>query len=261
MDQRELNDNKVVANMRSFLITGVSSGIGHAIVDHLLTLGDQVTGISRRQPQDLVKRGLIHWAMDLSDGKAVTEALADYLVTVPNWTHVILNAGIVGSVSDLSNCQNDDLQNVFETNVWSNKTLLEQILRVVPTVRQVVAMSSGAGQNGKRGLGAYCLSKATLNMLIQLYAREFPDVHFTALLPGTVETPMQDFLCSVEDDRYPFLEVLRQRRAAHSMSNVQSVAQRLISQLERFPSLVVSGSTFHLEAVKSSQSVKSSQNA
>jgi NAD(P)-dependent dehydrogenase (short-subunit alcohol dehydrogenase family) len=241
--------------MRSVLVTGVSSGIGYAIADSLLTQNDRVTGVSRRQPKELIECGLVHWSLDLSDSNAVDSGLSERLLAAPAWTHVILNAGIIGSVSDLSSCEDAILQHVFQINVWSNKALLDQILRAVPTVRQVVAMTSGAGQEGKRGLGAYCLSKATLNMLIQLYAREFPHVHFTSLLPGTVATPMQDLLCSVEDDRFPILDTLRERRALDSMSNVDSVARRLIAQLDQFPELVASGNTLHLDALSAHQAV------
>ena len=63
--------------------------------------------------------------------------------------------------------------------------------------------------NGSKGWGAYSLSKAGLNMLLKVYAKEMPETHFTALAPGIIDTPMvQHIIKNVNDEIYPSVSTL-----------------------------------------------------
>ena len=100
----------------------------------------------------------------------------------------------------------------------------------------MVAISTGASQSGNRGWNGYSLSKAALNMLIQLYAGERPETHFTSFAPGLVDTAMQDYLTNLpRDDRYPPLEILKAAKGTESMPDGETCARKLI---EVFPKLL-----------------------
>jgi NAD(P)-dependent dehydrogenase (short-subunit alcohol dehydrogenase family) len=55
----------------------------------------------------------------------------------------------------------------------------------------VINISSGAAVGAVSGWGAYCVSKAAINMFTEMIAAEEDDVAAIALRPGVVDTEMQ----------------------------------------------------------------------
>jgi len=84
---------------------------------------------------------------------------------------VILNAGMPREIKDLKDTSLEEIHLVMEVNVWANKIIIDTLLSTHKEIGQLVAVSSGASVSGARGWNAYSLSKATLNMLIRLYAK------------------------------------------------------------------------------------------
>jgi benzil reductase ((S)-benzoin forming) len=148
----------------------------------------------------------------------------------------------MGTFGDLGEVPLDDLQAVLEINVWVNKTVLDSLFSQGRRIDQVVAISSGASVNGNRGWAGYSISKAALNMLIKLYAKERPQTHFCALAPGVLRTAMLDKLLSLSpDDRYPSIETLRAKNDTSQISNPESAAGMLVEAFWRLPGLIESG--------------------
>jgi NAD(P)-dependent dehydrogenase (short-subunit alcohol dehydrogenase family) len=228
---------------RNVLITGVSSGIGHALAQSFLENGVRVFGVSRRKPEDLLEhQRFMFLTLDLTDYNAVADALPELLEDVGSLDLVVLNAGILGRITDLSDASLDELKRTMEINLWANKMLIDELLDNGLRISQIVAISSGASINGHRGWSGYSLSKAALNMLIKLYAAENPETHCCALAPGLVDTAMQDYLASLPDDeRYPSLERIRSRRGTSDMPTPEELAPRLIETMSKLPRMVDSG--------------------
>jgi len=228
---------------RTILITGVSSGIGHALCNYYLQDGSRVLGMSRRTPEDLVTHpGFTFGRVDLNDAAGIDAALEKLLSGTQSLSLVVLNAGVLGQFGDLAAAEHADLVQTMQVNVWANTTLLNGIFGRGIAIQQVVAISSGAAVNGHRGGSGYSISKAALNMLVQLYALEQPTTHFCALAPGLVDTAMQDQLCGrAPDDRYAAVEFLRSKRNTPDMPTPAIAAPRLAATIEQLPSLVTSG--------------------
>jgi len=119
----------------------------------------------------------------------------------------------------------------MELNVWANKELID-VLNSHATVKQVVGISSGAAVNGSKGWGAYSLSKSSLNMLLKVYAKELPDVHFAALAPGIIKTHMTDIIIDkVDDQKFPSAKKLKE-------SHIQTPQEAAINLLYVIPKLL-----------------------
>lgn len=229
--------------MESVFITGVSSGIGYGLAQHYLGRGWRVYGVSRRAPTDLIAQGLHFAPLDLRHDVEVARVIRRLLGAAFRLDLLILNAGIIGRVAPLAQQSLTELRDVQEVNVWANKVVLDTVFATCSAVIQVVAISSGAGVRGKRGLGGYCVSKAALNMLIQVYAEEHPPTHFTALSPGVIDTPMQDYLCSLPDDAdNPTLSSLRSRRGTAAMPDIATGSTQLATMIGHLPAQVATGS-------------------
>lgn len=220
--------------MSSILITGVSSGIGNALSHWYLNPSEcgheyQVFGVSRRTPEDLISNDSFHFAAtDLAESDISRESLLDLLESATDLDLVILNAGILGQIDDMRDTSLEQLRHLMDVNVWANKTVLDAVFDKGRSVKQVVAISSGAAVNGNRGWNGYSISKAALNMLVQLYSREQPNTHFCALAPGLVDTAMQDYLCGfVADERFGSLENLKSKRNTPEMPTPQQAAKML----------------------------------
>jgi NAD(P)-dependent dehydrogenase (short-subunit alcohol dehydrogenase family) len=215
------------------LITGNSSGLGRGFTAAYLGQGWTVYGISRRGCEDL--DGDLHdIRCDLGDPDAVAPALEQLLAGVDRLDLVILNAGVLGPIRDLADTPVATVEEVMRINVWANKRILDWFLSRPLPVTRIVLISSGAAVTGHRGWGAYALSKATLNMLTQLYAHEFAGSQLLALAPGLVDTAMQSVLCDpaqTDAGRFPSLQRLRDARGTGAMPDPTACAARIVDLL------------------------------
>lgn len=217
-------------------ITGVSSGLGYGLAKVYLEQGAAVYGSSRREPKELVARGLHFQAIDLGDADSGEALLSEQIKNVHHFDQVILNAGKLGKIRDMRETPLADLRETMEINLWANKWLLDTLFSEGRTIEQVVAISSGASQSGSRGWNGYSLSKAALNMLMKLYAGEQLNTHFTSLAPGLVDTAMQDYITNLpKDERYPPVERLKAAKGTEEMPDGETCARNLI---DMFPKLL-----------------------
>ncbi len=228
---------------QTVLITGTSSGIGEALAARYLESGWNVWGVSRRPNAKLEEFEQYRFlSLDLTDWSKVESEAPKFFSENDSLELVILNAGALGEIRDMSRVSLDELNRLMDINVWANKILLDILFGSISEIRQVVAISSGAAVNGNRGWNGYSISKAALNMLIQLYAREQESTHFCALAPGLVDTAMQDYLCELpEDPRYLAVEKLKAARNTEAMPSPEKAATMLQDTISRLPDLVESG--------------------
>lgn len=221
------------------LITGISSGLGYALASVYLGAGWKVYGVSRNYPDGLQGNPNLYFqALDLADLKYIPSALASLLSHVKKLDLVVLNAGVLTPIGDMKDAKMEDLHYGMDVNVWSNKVILDTLFQRGIEVNQVVAISSGAAVSGMRGWNGYAISKAALNMMIQLYAHEQPHTHFTALAPGVVDTPMQEYISSIPDaERFPTIARLQRMKGTAEMPSPEGAAHRLAQLFPRLQSL------------------------
>jgi NAD(P)-dependent dehydrogenase (short-subunit alcohol dehydrogenase family) len=196
--------------MQNVLITGIGSGIGEALAREYLEQGYQVYAIGRTFPKMLdAHPHFFFFPYDLSKTFMLKDTIKDF-VKGHSFELAILNAGVLGDIQTLQQTELTHIKEVMELNVWANKELIDT-LATFATVRQIVGISSGAAVNGSKGWGAYSLSKSGLNMLLNVYAKELPEIHFTALAPGVIETPMvQHIIDDVDEIVFPSAKKLKE---------------------------------------------------
>jgi benzil reductase ((S)-benzoin forming) len=217
--------------MKNILITGVSSGLGQALAIEYLENGDAVYAIGKTIPHKLDHYPhFFFFPYDLSETFMIQSTLKEFFQN-RSFDIVILNAGVLGDIQPLSQTDLNDVKDVMEINLWANKELIDT-LQANAQVKQIVGISSGAAVNGSKGWGAYSLSKAALNMLLNVYAKEMPETHFTALAPGVIHTPMvQHIIENVNDEVYPSAKRLKEGE----IRSPEKAAKLLI---ETFPKLL-----------------------
>jgi NAD(P)-dependent dehydrogenase (short-subunit alcohol dehydrogenase family) len=219
----------------NILITGTSKGIGAALAMKYLEKGHKVFGISRITNEKLnANDDFTFLSLDLSDFKQVEEKLPPFLQQAGNTDLVILNAGILNEIKDLKDTPIEEIKKVMDVNVWVNKLIIDICCENLEKVGQVVAISSGAAVSGSRGWNAYSLSKAALNMLIDLYAKEHATIHFSAIAPGIIDTGMQDYISSLPDTLdYPAVKKLKKAKNTPDMPPPEEVSEKLVKAFRK----------------------------
>lgn len=217
------------------LITGSSSGIGNGLAREYLSRGEEVYGLSRRKPEDLeLFTNYFHFSIDLTDYERLSTELPVFLSGIDAFDLVILNAGILGRISYAREIMLEEMKQVMEINVWANKHLLDILFSELETIRQVVGMSSGASLRSTPGWGPYCMSKAGLNMLMNVYAKEHPETHFIAFAPGLVDSEIQEEIWNIKDaEKYPSAKRLQSVRYTEEMPNAETAAPMLIEGMKK----------------------------
>ena len=176
---------------KNILITGCSSGLGLALTNYYLQKGFKVYGISRNKPE-IQNQNFIHISFDLSKISEIKTSLTTILKDIKNLDLVFLNAGMLGKIKILQELSIEEMQEVYSLNVYANKELLDILMQI--DVKNIFIISSGASKTGYKGWGSYSLSKAGVNMLVNLYSNEMFNTKIIALAPGVIKTPMTDYI-------------------------------------------------------------------
>ncbi len=211
-------------------ITGIGSGLGKALVDEALKRGYRVYAISRHMPKEFEER-IKFIRCDLQEIEKIYPCVHRLLKGIDSLDLVVLNAGILGKFGDIHNIPLYEIQSVMNINVWANKVIMDALIDLKIPIKQVVGISSGAAVNCNRGWNAYSISKAALNCLLKLYAREMESTHITALAPGLVLTPMLEEVMEQDESKYPSI-----KRIKESPKRTPEEAAKLL--FETFPKLL-----------------------
>lgn len=215
--------------LRTYYITGASSGLGLAIAQHLLPQPNTVVvGMSRRQTleQDNYK----HVFLDLADAQAVANFA--FNIKSPEAT-LVNNAGTLGQVAPLGKLDAAQIERPFQINLIAPTVLTNAFIRDSENVkkRAILNISSGAAQNPISGWSTYCSAKAGLNMLTEVGSVEQPNIQFLALAPGIVDTPMQAQIRATLASDFEDLPRFIDYHNHGSLTDPQVAAQQIVAIL------------------------------
>jgi meso-butanediol dehydrogenase/(S,S)-butanediol dehydrogenase/diacetyl reductase len=172
------------------LVTGGTSGIGAAIVERLRSDGAAVvfTGRESARGLDVEERtGASFVCADVRDAGDVRASVESAHETLDGLDALVLNAGVLHDAA-LSETSDEAWDAVLETNLVGPYLYA---IACLPLLRasenaSITVISSDAGIWGETSIGAYSVSKRSLNMLVQTLAVEAgPDgVRVNAVCPG-----------------------------------------------------------------------------
>lgn len=153
---------------RTVLITGCSSGIGRALAGQFQRSGYHVYATARRPGTlgDLAASGMRTAALDVTDADSIA-ALAQQLDSEGVKLDMLVNNAGYGAMGPLVEMPLTELRRQFETNVFSTVALVQAVLPYLMAAgnAKVVNISSVSGVLATPFAGAYCSSKAAVNLL------------------------------------------------------------------------------------------------
>jgi NAD(P)-dependent dehydrogenase (short-subunit alcohol dehydrogenase family) len=204
------------------LITGASSGIGHALAERLLA-DERYTVVllaRRAKPLEALSRkypGRVQVIVaDLSDTQSLTNITKQ--LETRRLTHVIHNAGSESPVVPLCEVESEALLKQQALNLNAPLLLTNLIKSAGVDDCRVLFVSSGAAFVPWVGIGPYSVTKAALEMLCQVYQaerihRNEQDMFFASVRPGGVHTELVERIKSTPKEIFPAVEPLLSRLA------------------------------------------------
>ncbi|WP_034160820.1 oxidoreductase [Sphingomonas sp. ERG5] len=185
-----------VAPSTTFLITGVSSGLGRAFAQGALAAGHRVIGTVRR-PGDadsfaaLAPDRAHPLVLDVTDFDAIPAAVAAAERRAGPIDVLVNNAGY-GHEGVLEESSMDDLQRQFAANVFGPVAMVKAVLPGMRERRRghIVNVTSMGGFITMPGISFYCGSKFALEGISDALGKEVAafGIRVTALAPGQFRT-------------------------------------------------------------------------
>ncbi|KAB2370312.1 short-chain dehydrogenase [Bacillus thuringiensis] len=184
---------------KSVIITGVTQGLGRAMVDRFDELGWNIYGCGRSKDkiEELKKQySKIHdfQVIDVSDSQQVNN-WANYILnrhTAPDM--IINNASIVNQNAQLWKITAQEFENVMNVNVNGVVNVIRAFVPAMVARKEgiIINMSSSWGREGEAELAPYCASKFAIEGITKSMALELPHgMAVVALDPGgSISTPM-----------------------------------------------------------------------
>jgi NAD(P)-dependent dehydrogenase (short-subunit alcohol dehydrogenase family) len=205
------------------LVTGGASGIGLEVAGRLRAAGHDVV------VWDLTGGDI---ACDISDPDAVSAAMEQTVREHGVPTRVVTCAGIgaSGVLLDQSPAQWERVLAVNLTGTWLTLRAAAQAMIDAAMGGSIVAVSSISGTVADRDMGAYCVSKAGVDMLVKVAAVEWGSygIRVNAVGPGVTRTPMLP-----NPERLPgWVEGLSERTALGRLGEATDVAGAIVGVLE-----------------------------
>ena len=196
---------------RIALVTGASRGIGYATARALAKAGAHVVAVARTQGgleelDDEIRKGggaatLV--PLNLTDFDGIARLGAALHERHGKLDILVGNAGVAGPSSPLGHIELKPWSDVMAINVSANFQLIrcmEPLLKRSDAGRAVF-VTSGAASKASAYLGPYAASKAALETLVRVWARETAGtaVRVNLFNPGPIRTRMRAIVFPGED--------------------------------------------------------------
>lgn len=190
---------------RITLITGGNKGLGFETAKEIKERGHKVYIGSRdadRGRKSADELGVEFVQLDVTDDISVQNAFKTIQEQEGRLDVLVNNAGISGGFKRPAELTVEDVQNVYNTNVFGIVRMMNTFIPLLEQSEQpvVVNVSSGLGsfgmvtnpdtQESKVNSLAYCSSKSAVTMLTVQYAKGLPHIQINAADPGSTNTDL-----------------------------------------------------------------------
>jgi NAD(P)-dependent dehydrogenase (short-subunit alcohol dehydrogenase family) len=172
-------------------VVGASSGLGRCIATGLSGRGSQVALLARRHDR-LVEAakdagpGSLAIACDVTDASSCRSAVEDAVDGLGGIDALVYAVG-VGPLARLADIDAETWRHTFDTNVIGAALITAAAIPHLRASHGVAAYLSSVSASMTPpwpGLGAYVVSKAALDKLVEAWRAEHPELGFTRVIVG-----------------------------------------------------------------------------
>ena len=198
-------------NSKLIVVTGVTRGLGRAMVERFVELGHRVLGCGRDERGISALQAQFggehdFTAIDVSRDDQVRAWAARVLPKFGTPDLLLNNAAVVNRNLPLWKIPADEFQNVIDVNIAG---VTNCIRHFVPGMIErgsgvIVNFSSGWGRSTSPEVAPYCATKWAIEGLSQALSQELPNgLAAIALNPGIINTDMLQSCFGSGASRYP----------------------------------------------------------
>lgn len=226
--------------MRTSIVTGVSRGLGDALVSELLAQGWHVVGFARTAPDRAAHAAYRFVRCDLGETATLADIARPAFERVaadrPDAVCLINNAATIAGVGVLGALKPTDIVTSLGVNLVA-PTVLSNLFCTVfdddSVERRIINVSSGAAQSTLSGESLYCVAKAGLEMLTRSLAAEHTSERFRAITvrPGIIDTAMQTFARTQSKTTLPSVDLFKEFHASGKLVPPDVVARKIVERL------------------------------
>ncbi|MFD0770283.1 (S)-benzoin forming benzil reductase [Bacillus sp. CGMCC 1.60114] len=235
--------------MRYVIVTGTSRGLGEAIATQLLQQGTKLISISRKQNEQLIEKAqhlnipFDFYSFDLQEVHQI-ELLVENIfsnidVKTVSSIHLVNNAGMLAPMKPIERSESEQLIANVHVNLLAPILLSSAFMKHTKDWnidKRIVNISSGAGQKPYFGWGAYCTTKAGINMFTKCIAAEETDkeypVKIISFAPGVINTDMQAEIRQTSKEDFIHVERFLTLKEDDDLLSPNYVAKAVIDLLE-----------------------------
>jgi NAD(P)-dependent dehydrogenase (short-subunit alcohol dehydrogenase family) len=174
--------------VRTAVVTGGGSGIGHAVVERLISDGYNVASFDRTPSEEKNT-----YTVDVTDRGQIDAALTEVRDTLGPVT-VLVNAAGIDSFGRFVDLDFDEWQKIINVNLHGTYHCIQAALPDMLSGKwgRIVNISSSSAHSGQPYMSAYVSAKSAVNGLTKSLALELGPVGITvnAVPPGFVDTPL-----------------------------------------------------------------------
>jgi len=224
------------------IITGGNKGIGAGIAEVYHKYGYHIISISRSHIKKLYTTEQYH--TDLSDPKNCESILEEVFSHLSkdqaNSITLVNNAGYLGSVGPIDTIKGEDFGYTIGINLIAPLTLSSKFIELTKDwncKKNIYNISSGAAINPYESWSSYCTSKAGLDMMTRVVAKEQKDiengVNIVSIYPGVVDTEMQKQVRTSPKEKFKNVQRFIDFYEKGELSSTEEVGEKIYELQEK----------------------------
>ena len=183
---------------KKVVITGVSRGIGNALVHQFLAKGCKVGGMGINDPK-IDNPNFSFYRTNIRKSTEVDASFKSFFEESGNEIDVLVNNAGLGSFGAVETYSDEQIANMFETNVYGTLYTCRQAVPIMKSQQSghIINIASTAGLEGYPEVSVYCGTKHAVKAISESMYKELREfaVKVTCVYPGSVKT---DFFNDIE---------------------------------------------------------------
>ena len=229
--------------MNTFIVSGISRGLGLAMAEAIIAAGNRLIGLSRHCPATLATLSAERFAfftVDLSEPAGIDICMRQVFTLLAkhrsHGLYLINNAGTVAPIAPVGQCPPADILAALQLNLTAPMLLCNAFIgearRHAEDIR-ILNISSGAAVKLTHGWSCYAASKAGLDHFSRHLALEQTGhARVCALYPGIIDTDMQARIRQTPSQDFPDQACFISLKDQGLLSTPADAAHRILAYLQ-----------------------------
>ena len=178
--------------MKTYVITGATSGIGNSLVREFSPENVVFAGyrnINKRDELQSISKNVIPFFIDMTQPESIQRAI-EFITSKTSKVDTLLNVAGCVVAGAIENIEIDNIRRQFEVNTFSHLQLTQGLLPVLEGGK-ILNISSMASYGIFPFVAPYCASKRALDILFNALELESGGkVKVVSIKPGVIATPL-----------------------------------------------------------------------